>query len=283
MTVEVFDKRACKLGEGPLWHPLRKQFFWFDILGKRLMTQVDGQPHHWQFDEYVSAAGWVDINTLLIASESELFRFDLETGARQSLVPLEADIKHTRSNDGRADPWGGFWIGTMGINAEVGAGAIYRFYRGALQKIISPLTITNSIAFSPDKAFAYYADTRDHRIMRQPLSPSDGWPVAAPEVFVDLAAEALNPDGSVVDSEGCLWNAQWGANRVARYAPDGHFVSAVTLPAKQTSCPAFGGGNLQTLFVTTAAIGLAGKEEGLTYRSDVGISGQEEHQVVLDG
>jgi len=131
----VFDDRRCELGEGPLWHPGRKQLFWFDILGKRLLTRTDDGARDWQFSELVSAAGWVDDENLLIASETALFRFDLDSGARSEVCALEADQPNTRSNDGRADPQGGFWIGTMGKTAEPGAGAIYRWFRGELRRL----------------------------------------------------------------------------------------------------------------------------------------------------
>lgn len=281
MTVSVYDNRVCQLGEGPLWHPVRQQLFWFDILGKKLMTIADGHAQHWQFGEHVSAAGWVDKDRLLIASESELFLFNLVSGDRQSVVSLEADNPVTRSNDGRADPWGGFWIGTMGKNSEQGAGAIYRYYRSELRKIIAPLTTPNSIAFAPDRPVAYFADTQDQQIMQQNLSKDDGWPVGEPEIFVDLSADNLYPDGSVVDREGCLWNAQWGASRIARYSPDGTFMSAISFPAQQTSCPAFGGDDLRSLYVTTAAVGLTGASEGHTFQCLTGVVGQAEHCVDL--
>ena len=133
----VFDDRPCALGEGPLWHPERKQLFWFDIVGKSLMAQAPDAQISWQFSEHVSAAGWVDRDTLLMASETGLWRFDLANGQKELIVPLEADNPVTRSNDGRADPWGGYWIGTMGKNAEKGAGAIYRFWKGELRQLVS--------------------------------------------------------------------------------------------------------------------------------------------------
>jgi sugar lactone lactonase YvrE len=91
VTTDVFDVRACVLGEGPLWHPERQQLFWFDILGKTLLSQRDGKPLTWAFDESVSAAGWIDFNTLLIASETGLWKFNLMTGERSLIVPLEED------------------------------------------------------------------------------------------------------------------------------------------------------------------------------------------------
>ena len=238
----------------------------------------------WQFDEHVSAAGWVDADRLLIASETALFLFDLETGTRRDLVPLEADNLVTRSNDGRADPWGGFWIGTMGRNAEEKAGAIYRYYRGELRCLFDGITISNAICFSPDRATAYFTDTRSRRIMRQPLG-KDGWPEGESTVFVDLTGEGLNPDGAVVDAEGCLWNAQWGAARVARYGPDGRFLSAIPFPARQMTCPAFGGDGLRRLFATSATQGLSEKAtaDGQTFATEVDVAGQAEHRVLLDG
>jgi sugar lactone lactonase YvrE len=120
----IFDTRACQLGEGPLWHPVREQLFWFDITGRRLLTRKGDSAQEWHFAEMVSAAGWCGPDELFIASETGLFRFDLDSGNRTLLCALEADNTATRSNDGRADPQGGFWIGTMGKTEGPGAGAI---------------------------------------------------------------------------------------------------------------------------------------------------------------
>ncbi|WP_084861138.1 SMP-30/gluconolactonase/LRE family protein [Salibaculum halophilum] len=275
----IHDETQCTLGEGPLWHPKRQELFWFDILGKRLHR--NGQ--HWQFDDYVSAAGWVDDATLLVADAAGLFLFDLETGAREDLVALEADNPATRSNDGRADPHGGFWIGTMGIKAEPGAGAIFRYYRGELRQLHAGLTIPNAICFSPDGGHVHFTDTPTRRILRQRLSARDGWPEGAPEPWLDLAAEGLNPDGAVIDAAGNFWNAQWGAGRVACYSPDGGFAGAVEFNVTQTSCPAFGGPDLKTLFCTSAAEGLSDPDpdDGKTFSTPVAATGQQEHRVIL--
>lgn len=277
----ILDARQCTLGEGPLWHPERKQLFWFDILQRRLLSRKDGKTLEWQFDEYVSAAGWVDQDTLIIASETGLWRFDIRDGSRELLVALEADNLVTRSNDGRADPQGGFWIGTMGIHAEPGAGSIYRYFKGELRLLYADISISNSICFAPSGDIAYFADTPTGLIMSQRLD-KDGWPIGAAEVFVDLKAEGLNPDGSVVDSAGNLWNAQWGAHRVACYDPNGNLIETVSFAAEQISCPAFGGYEYKTLFATSAADGLDGPNEGCTFmQSGMSIAGQAEHRVIL--
>lgn len=279
--VKVFSDTACILGEGPLWHPERAQLFWFDILGKTLRTQVDGKEHAWEFDECHSAAGWVDRDTLLIASETGLYRFDIITGARDLVVAMEADNPVTRSNDGRADPWGGFWIGTMGYKFEPQAGAIYRYYKGELRKVVPDVTISNAICFAPDRSFACYVDTPVGKIMKQPLDPDTGWPIGTAEIFLDLSGEDFGVDGAVIDAEGCMWNAQWNASRVVRYGPDGQERQVIDLPTPQTTCPAFGGPDLRTLYVTSAAENVDKGAAGQTFVIETEVQGQAEHRVLL--
>lgn len=277
--MDVYSDTVCQLGEGPLWHPERGELFWFDILGNKLFSKGETEST-WEFDENVSAAGWVDRDTLLIASETALWVFDIPSGEQEFVAGLEIENDTTRSNDGRADPQGGFWIGTMGKEAEAYAGAIYRYYRGEVRKLFDKITIANSICFAPDGRMAYFTDTVSQRVKRVTLD-DEGWPDAKPELFLDLRAENLNPDGSVVDAAGNIWNAQWGASRVACYAPDGTFVKAIAVPASQSTCPAFGGPELQTLFVTSAAKGIDEGKGGMTFYTDVGVTGQREHQVIL--
>lgn len=282
MSVAVYDARICELGEGPLWHPKRKQLFWFDIIGKKLLSQVDGAPMVWAFDRHVSAAGWVDRDRLLIASETDLCLFDLSTGQADTIAPLEADNPTTRSNDGRADPFGGFWIGTMGKSAEKGMSNIYRYYRGEVRTVIKGLTIPNAICFAPDGSCAYYADTLTNKVMRQPLD-GDGWPKGDATVFIDHGDNG-HPDGAVVDAEGRIWNAHWGYHKVTAHDADGRLVDEYRLPCRQPSCPAFGGADFTQLFVTSAREHMgdaAGEADGLTYHLPVAATGLPEYQVIL--
>jgi sugar lactone lactonase YvrE len=242
----IFDTRACELGEGPLWHPVREQLFWFDILNRTLHSQTQS----WSFPEYVSAAGWISVDELLIASETGLFRLNLVSGDRAEVA--SAGTPKSRSNDGRADRQGGFWFGTMGKKAEKGTGAVWRWYMGELRQLFKGISVPNSICFTPDGTAAHFSDTKEGQVMKVALD-GQGWPKGEPEVWLDLARAGLNPDGAVIDAEGRFWNAQWGAGRVAAYAPDGVFLEAIETPdALQSSCPAFGGPGLSTLFVTTA-------------------------------
>ncbi|MGQ0565359.1 MAG: SMP-30/gluconolactonase/LRE family protein [Gemmobacter sp.] len=279
----IFDTRACQLGEGPLWHPVREQLFWFDITGRRLLTRKGDSLQEWHFAEMVSAAGWTGPDGLFIASETGLFKFDIEFGTRTPVCELEAGNADTRSNDGRADPQGGFWIGTMSKQETRGAGGIYRWYRGELRCLYPRISIPNAICFAPDGRTAHFADTVTGQVMRVALD-AQGWPQGAPEVHLDLRAEGLNPDGAVVDAEGRLWLAEWGAARVACYAPDGSRVMTMAFPAPHTSCPAFGG---STLYCTTAlhhmsdAARAAHPDAGCTFAATNVAQGQSEHRVIL--
>jgi sugar lactone lactonase YvrE len=260
--------------------------FWFDILGKRLMTQTVAGGQEWAFDEMVSAAGWLDHDRLLIASETALLRFDLGTGQMEPVAALEAGNPITRSNDGRADRQGGFWIGTMGKAAEVGAGAIYRLYKGELRVLFPHLTIPNGVCFAPDGRTAYFADTAAQIIHRVGLD-GQGWPNAAPEVFIDLRPADQNPDGAVVDAAGNLWVALWGAGQVAVFDRNGQPVRRVALAAPYVTCPAFGGAGFSQLYCTSATQGMgaaaraAHPDAGKVFAIECEAIGLAEPQVIL--
>ena len=284
----IHDTRICELGEGGLWHPTRRQYFWFDILGQRLLSRDRDGERIWRFPEMVSAAGWVSEDVLLVAGERDLFLLDLLTEEIEPLVDLESGKPDNRSNDGRADRQGGFWIGTMGKDPEnrAGHGAIYRFFKGELRVLFPGVTIPNAICFAPDGKTAYFTDTVTQIIQKVALD-ADGWPVGAPETFVDLRDLGLYPDGAVTDADGNVWNAQWGAARIACYSPAGVFLRAVDFPAPHTTCPAFGGLDLTTLFCTSALEGMspddiaACPDAGKTFATPSGTRGLPEPRVLL--
>jgi sugar lactone lactonase YvrE len=284
---DLFDARPCELGEGPLWHPERGQLFWFDILGRKLMTRTAAGPGEFTLPEYFSAAGWLDRDTLLVASESGFWRLSIGTGALERVSRFAFAAPGLRSNDGRADPWGGFWIGMMGKEAEAGAGSIWRLYRGEIRQLYAPVTIPNAISFTPDRRFAQFADSTKAKVWRVALDEVNGWPVGEPEAYLDLTGQAGVPDGAVCDAAGNLWLAEWGASRVAVYDPQGRFVRAVGVGGRHSSCPAFGGAGLSTLFVTTARehmsaeIIAAEPQNGCTFMAEAGAAGIAEHRVIL--
>ena len=281
----------CTLGEGPLWHPLRQELFWFDIPHGKLFRHnpAGGEDAVLvnTFDEPASAAGWIDRDRLVVATASGLFEFSIESGALSKLADLETDNPVTRSNDGRIGPDGSFWIGTMADNMTPKAGAYYRYHSGKVDKLFGQVSVPNATCFSPNNEFVYLTDTFRKIIWRWALDKS-GAPVGEKEAHIDLRAEKLNPDGAVCDAEGYLWNAQWGAWRIARYAPDGTFDRAIDLPVSQPTCPAFGGEDFSTLYITSAKQGLTEEmlkkepDAGKILSLEVGVKGFSEHQAVIN-
>lgn len=282
MTAQIFDDRQCELGEGPLWHPGIRQFFWFDILNRRLYSRGAEGPQEWFFDRLASAAGWVDDDRMMVGTETGLSLLTLSTGHVEELVQIEADDPGTRSNDGRADRQGGFWIGTMGKGAETGRGSIWRYYRGEVRRLVEGITITNAICFSPDGTLAYYADTATAQIWVQPLDEA-GWPAGDRRLFLDLKPQGLNPDGAVIDSEGAICVACWGTGSVIRFSTKGQRLDEYKVGGLHSSCPAFGGDDLCDLLITTAREGIENPDDaqGLTYLTRTRIAGLPEPKVIL--
>ncbi len=255
MAAVVFDDRQCDLGEGSLWHPGTETLFWFDITGRRLLARNADGARQWQFDEMHSAAGWIDDHRLVVAHESGLSVFDTRSGERKPLAALPTAGPSIRTNDGRADPRGGFWISTMGRPPRPEAGAIWRWHAGALRRLFTGLKIPNAICFAPDGSCAYFADTAQRVVWRVSLDAA-GWPQGDPQSFIDLSDAGRNPDGAVVDAFGWLWIAMWGAGSVSVYGQDGRFLNDWTVPVPNPTCPAFGGSEMADLFVTSARQGM---------------------------
>lgn len=286
---ELFIDCRNQLGEGPIWHPTRKELLWFDIVGQTFnRANAEGDIlGTWQFDEPVAAAAVIDEHNVLIATATKLVRFNLNTGTREPVAPLEADNDVTRSNDSRVDLSGGFWLGTMGKSAEQGAGSVYQYRAGNLTTIMSDITIPNSTCFSPDGKIAYWTDTLTHKIIKCDISPETGLPIGEWQDHIDIEEGGGGPDGSVVDSEGYLWNARWGGNCVVRHAPDGSIDRKITLPVSNVTCPAFGGPELKTLYITTARQGLSDEDlakqptAGSIFAIDVDVAGQAETPIKL--
>ncbi|MBN8430965.1 SMP-30/gluconolactonase/LRE family protein [Microbulbifer salipaludis] len=283
---EVFDQRVCSLGEGPLWHPERKNLYWVDVLNKRVLANGADGEQAWEFEEMPSAIGWVDRDRVVVAFESGLYLLDLDSGETSLLCSIEADMSGNRSNDGRADPWGGFWIGTMGMEGEPDQGNLYRWYKGELRQLDSGMTVPNGICFDHTRGFGYYADSAKNRIYRVPLNEKDGWLAGEREVFLDLSEQGLIPDGAVMDGQGNMWSSLWDGARTQCFTPDGSAITALPAPVIRTTCPAFGGENFADMYVTTAAVGLedevdAAVQNGVTLVYRNAVKGKPEPAVVL--
>lgn len=235
-----------------------------------------------------SALGRIDAERQLIVAEDGLYIRRRSDGAMTLYLPLEADNPRTRSNDSRVHPSGTFWIGTMGRDADQGMGAIYALHRGEITKLFPNITIPNAICFSPDGATGYFADSRTNVLHRVALDPSTGLPTGAPEVLL-RNRDTGGLDGAVVDADGCIWNARWGAACIDVYSPQGAHLRALAVPARQSSCPAFVGADFSRLLVTSAWEGMdeaaraADPEHGRTFILEARARGRPEPDVRLGG
>lgn len=289
-TVGVLSDIACHLGEGPTYDPGSATLFWFDILERKLLSRsdADGATTVTDLPELTSALSVVDGDRHMLVTETGLHLRDVKTGRIALHKGIEADNPVTRSNDARVHPCGAFWIGTMGKHAERKAGAIYWYFRGEVRRLFPDITIPNSICFSPDGATAYFTDTMKGILFRVGCDPATGLPVGDPVVFLDHRGGEGGIDGSVVDADGMLWNARWGAGSLDAYSPDGKRVRSVSIPARQTSCPAFFGRNAERIAVTSALEGMgsaaraADPKAGWTFVVDgLGVRGRFEPRVAL--
>jgi sugar lactone lactonase YvrE len=286
-TAELFIDSRCELGEGPFWHPLQDRLFWFDILNKTLFSATSGgiMVDRFTFDATVTAAGVIDSDNLAVASAAGIFKLTLSTDTRELLIPLEPDSTSTRTNDGRVNQSGGFWIGTMGLKdaGSVAAGALYQVRSGSVTKLLSDVYVPNSTCFSPDGRTAYFADTPSLTIRKVAIDPQTGLPNGGWQTFVDSSQMAGQPDGAVVDSEGFVWSARWRGASVVRISPDGRIDREIKLPVSRVTCPAFGGRDLKTLYITTAREGLTADElaqeplAGSVFAIDVEVPGLPEN------
>ncbi|QDZ10376.1 SMP-30/gluconolactonase/LRE family protein [Devosia ginsengisoli] len=285
----LFDSQ-CQLGEGPIWHQGRQQLFFFDINEQTLFAvTADGEvADSWLFNETVAAAAVLDDHMLVLATETGLKEFDLASGGMNRINEIEADNPITRTNDSRVHPSGAFWIGTMGkVDEEAPVGSVYHYRAGTLTTLKSGIRIPNATCFSPDGRIAYWTDTPTRKILQCATDPETGLPVGEWTLFADIEGHRGWPDGAVVDSEGYLWNARWGGSCVVRHAPDGSVDRVVEVPVSQVTCPAFGGADLKTLFITTAAKNLsaeqlaAEKHAGSLFAITVDVAGQPETPIAL--
>lgn len=261
-SAKLFVDCRNLLGEGPIWHPTRNELFWFDIVGQKLLcANIDGTVlNTWLFDEPVAAAAVIDNDFLLLATASKLVKFSIVDGTQELVLPLEADKPNTRSNDSRVNPAGGFWIGTMSLIEETGAGSVYQYRAGKLEKLFGDISIPNATCFSPDGTTAYWTDTPTNLIKKCMIDPNTGMPVGDWQNHIDTSGHRGHPDGAVIDSAGYLWSARWGGSCVVRHAPDGSIDRIIEVPASNITCPAFGGDDLKTLYITSARQGLSDEQ-----------------------
>ena len=245
------------LGEGIIWDAASACVWWTDIDGSKLYRyqSEDKQLDHWATPERLGSFALVSDSEFLICGFASGFAyFNPHSGELQWLEKIEQNNPGTRLNDGRADRQGRFWAGSMVESGDRGAGALYCLDQQLqVASKVSGLTISNGLCWSPDSTVMYHTDTPSRRIHAYDFDAATG--AIANQRCLVRTEKGCFPDGSSVDAEGYIWNAQWGASQVVRYSPEGEVDFVLPLPVSQPTCVAFGGPRLDRLFVTSATQG----------------------------
>lgn len=246
------------LGESILWNQEDEAAWWTDIEGRGLY-RFDWRRQvlrRFAAPERLGAFGFVaGVPLLICAFESGFALFDPEIGLKGPITRPEGLRAGMRLNDGRVDRQGRFWAGAMVEDPALARTAQLYCVDGEAHSRAQGLSISNGICWSPDSAWFYFADSGRRIIWRYSFDATTGR-ISEPQEFARTTAPAC-PDGATVDAQGYVWSAQWGGGCVTRYAPDGRIDRVLELPVSQPTCVAFGGPNLDLLFVTTARVGLS--------------------------
>jgi len=257
---------GATLGEGLLWQG--GCWWWTDIESSMLHAWRPGTagPQSCRMPDRLGSFAHTRSGRVLLglAKRVAIVKLDedLAPTQLQTLAPVDPAEPRTRVNDGRTDRSGNFVFGTLNEAKEKRPiASFYQFsMRHGLRRLALPaVAIANSICFSPDGRRMYYCDSPTRRIMVCDYDSASAR-VSEPRLFAKKDVHAAEPDGSTIDAQGCLWNAEWGNGAVARYAPDGRLLARYSVPVRDVTCPAFGGPNGDHLTVTTARVALSTAE-----------------------
>ena len=253
---------AALLGESPVWHPRERALYYCDIPGRVLQRfdTASGELRHWAFDTELASFAPRLNGTLLLAMRDGLWHFDPMSGERARAAAPPYDPATERFNDGKCDPQGRFWVGTIYEPRKPALASLHSFWRGTLTRRVDGLTVANGLAWSPNGRTMHWSDTTAHTVYAADFDPASG-AISRQRVFAQfplkqpgqaLAHYGGRPDGAAMDAEGCYWVAMFEGQRLLRLAPDGEVVREVALPVRCPTMPCFGGADLKTLYVTTA-------------------------------
>jgi sugar lactone lactonase YvrE len=273
MTVDVVLAAGARLAEGPVWDARTNRLRWVDILLGRVhrFDPVTGADEFFEVGEDVGTVAVRRGGGLVLATRTGLVTCGDDGADRTVLHPLHTE-PDGRSNDGKADPWGRFWAGTM-VEGPGTGGALYRLDQdGALHTMVTGVGCSNGLGWSPDGRTMYYVDTPTHGLDAFDHDPATG-AISGRRRLATI--DRGMPDGLTVDAEGCVWVALWDGWGLQRYSPSGSLLSTVDVPAQRVTSCAFGGADLSTLYITSAREGLSPPSEhaGSLFALDPGVTG----------
>lgn len=254
MDIRPLNAHRCALGESPLWHPLEQALYSVDIARREVLRWSEAGVERWPQDSEPSCLALRQGGGLLLARRDGLYGFD--AGRLTPLAAPPYDPSQQRFNDGKVGPDGAWYVGTID-DARAPAAALYRCTPAGIVRLQDGITTSNGLAWSPDGRTMYWADTKAHTVYRLaangegPREVFAQWPARDPAQPLD--AYAGRPDGAAVDADGCYWVAMYEGARLLRLSPRGELLQTVMLPSRCPTMPCFGGADLRTLYITTAA------------------------------
>lgn len=253
-TVECVLNCQAELAEGPVWDPVNEVLYWVNIKAREIhcFDPATGQDRHWKTPSDVGSLAIRHSGGMVVALKTGFFLFD-PPDRFTPIVEPELDLPDNRFNDGKSDRQGRFWAGSLyDPDESKPSGSLYRLdIDWSCHKMVEGVHASNGLAFSPDSATAYYADSHRRIVWAWDFDFADG-DLRNRRVFIELKNGEGVPDGASVDTDGCYWLTQPPAGRVVRYDPKGRVDRVLDVPVSQPTCVAFGGSRMDTLYITSA-------------------------------
>ncbi|GEO10258.1 SMP-30/gluconolactonase/LRE family protein [Segetibacter aerophilus] len=256
--IETVVDHRCILGEGPVWDYKQNRLLWVDIVEGHIHQFTPSTQLFKTFSvgEMVGAVALSD-DKLIAATKSGFSFIDLESEVVENIIDPEAHIAGNRFNDGKCDPAGRFWAGTLPLTEDHPGGALYTLKPDlSVEKKIDSVSISNGIAWSIDHKTFYFIDSPTLQVVSYEYDKETG-SLANRKIIIEMDAIEGFPDGMTIDTEGMLWIAHWGGWKVARWNPmTGEKLMQIDLPVSQVTSCTFGGENYEDLYITSASIRL---------------------------
>ncbi|PPR10071.1 MAG: L-arabinolactonase [Alphaproteobacteria bacterium MarineAlpha11_Bin1] len=253
----VAVRQSCVLGESPIWSEVEQALYWVDIRNPMIFRWYPESKalQSWRVQTEIGSIGFAGDGRLIAGTRMGFAFINLADGEFHLLEDPEGEgrMNAVRMNDGKVDRSGRFWCGSMEDPGYGEVASLYRFDTDhTVHRMEGPVCISNAICWSPDNRTMYFADSLKRKVWSYDFDASTGT-IENRRDFIQVQEGDGVPDGATVDSEGFVWVAHMRAGQVKRYDPDGRIEREISFPASMTSCPAFGGPDMSTLYVTTAS------------------------------
>jgi len=264
MKIYSIGDHCSALGEGPLWDERTNSILWVDILNSKVLSlEINTQKIlHSIVGDQISAIAKREQGGYIAAARDGIGYLDLENNNFKYLAELEKELTFNRFNDGKCDPLGRFWAGTMNeVDANCQDGKLYALTaQNTVKILVSDVGCSNGLAWSLDHSTLYYIDSICNHVVAFDYDMHLN-AISNKRVVITIPTADGIPDGMTIDQDGMLWIACWNGWQVCRYNPiDGNLLARIELPVSQVSSCAFGGSDYSQLYITTASVGLKDKD-----------------------